>query len=83
MNYDKTFERLLALEIQKVRKQKGIPQAKLQSDTGINIGRIESGAYSIEVKTLLRICAYLKVDCCEILKGISLNKKTHTCVVAD
>ncbi len=71
---NKQFEQSLASKLAEARIARGISQAKLQSDIGINIGRIESGAYSIELKTYLRICTYLKVDCCEILNKILTRK---------
>ena len=81
VQFNGQFERNLAVELGKARKEKGISQARMKMDTGINIARIESGSYSIELKTYLRICEYLKVDCHTILRNVVEREKTHTYVV--
>ena len=72
-NINKDFERALAKSLREIREKKGISQMVMRMDTGINIGRIECGEYSIELKTFIRICSYLDTSYRDILDIITEN----------
>lgn len=54
---EKAIKRLIA-GLLKLRHEKGVGQEDFQNDTGINIGRIESGEGNLTISTIQKICDY-------------------------
>jgi len=59
---NKELLRKISLRIKELRKQKGVSQEIFVTDTGINIGRIESCKSNFSVTTLQNICNYLEIS---------------------
>lgn len=60
----------IAQRIKSIREKKQITQEQFYYDTGIHIGRIETGVMNISVSTLDAICQYFDVSLEEFFKGI-------------
>ena len=60
----------IALRIKSIRETKDITQEQFYYDTGIHLGRIETGAMNISVSTLDAICQYFNVSLEEFFKEI-------------
>lgn len=52
----------ISVRVKELREQKKISQEVFVSDTGINIGRIESCKSNFSVTTLLNICDYFEIS---------------------
>lgn len=55
----------ISLEIKKLREEIHVSQLQFYHDTGINVGRIETGKVDIKLETLRRICSYLHISLSE------------------
>ncbi len=53
-----------------VRRERGLTQENVRFDTDLNIGRIESGRYSISLTTLADLCDYYGIPLEEFFKHI-------------
>jgi transcriptional regulator with XRE-family HTH domain len=60
----------IAQRIKALREKKGITQEQFYNDTGIHLGRIETGTMNITVSTLDAVCQYLDVSLDEFFKGL-------------
>ncbi len=67
---DKKLIIAIVSKLKKIREAKGLTQEDFYNDTGIHIGRIESGKYDITVTTLKRICKYYNLPLSEFFEGI-------------
>ena len=56
------FNKSIAKAIKQERINKGISQTTMTLDTGINMSRLETGKYSIELITFIRICDFLGIN---------------------
>lgn len=52
----------ISLRVKELRKDKKVSQEAFTTDTGINIGRIESCKSNFSVTTLLNICDYFEIS---------------------
>lgn len=52
----------IAVRIKELRERKGVSQEDFITDTGINIGRIESSKSNFSVSTLEIICNYFEIS---------------------
>lgn len=52
----------VAARIKQLRIDKKITQEDFYFDTGIHIGRLETGSYFIQIDTLYAICNYFKIS---------------------
>lgn len=59
---NKELLRKISVRVKDLREQKKISQEVFVSDTGINIGRIESCKSNFSVTTLLNICDYFEIS---------------------
>lgn len=62
--------RKMADRIKVLRAKKGVTQEEFYNDTGIHLGRIESGDSNITVSTLDAICKYFDVTLEQFFKGL-------------
>lgn len=62
--------RKIALRIKLLREKKEITQEQFYNDTGIHLGRVETGAMNISVSTLDAICQYFNISLEDFFKGI-------------
>lgn len=60
----------IASRIKWLRDQKDITQEQFYVDTGIHLGRIETGKMNISISTLDTICKYFDMTLEEFFKGI-------------
>jgi transcriptional regulator with XRE-family HTH domain len=60
----------MADRIKVLRAKKGVTQEEFYNDTGIHLGRIESGDSNITVSTLDAICKYFDVTLEQFFKGL-------------
>jgi len=58
---DKEVQENIVAGLKKLRKERGLSQRVFLYDTGIHIGRIETGASPITITTLNRICSYYEI----------------------
>ena len=61
MNKDH-LKRVIAFEIKNARMRAGLTQEDVLRETGIHVGRIEMGKYSIDICTFFKLCVFLDVD---------------------
>lgn len=52
----------IARKIKSLREKSGLTQEAVFHDTGIHIGRIETGQSNVTVSTLDAICRYFHID---------------------
>ena len=62
---NKELLRKISIRVKELRKQKGVSQEIFVTDTGINIGRIESCKSNFSVTTLQNICNYFEISLAE------------------
>lgn len=67
---DKIFLRKISLRFKKLRELNNLTQEDVLNDTGIHIGRIETGSRDFSISTLRKLAKYFNVSPAEILKGI-------------
>jgi transcriptional regulator with XRE-family HTH domain len=60
----------IAHRIKVLREKKALTQEQFYNDTGIHLGRIETGTLNITVSTLDAICRYLDISLDEFFKGL-------------
>lgn len=60
----------IAHRIKSLREKKQVTQEQFYYDTGIHLGRIETGTMNISVSTLDAICQYFDVTLEEFFKGM-------------
>lgn len=65
---DKKLLKFIAMRCKELRTEKGVSQAEMSNDTGINIGRIETAERDISVSTLKKLCDYFEVSILEFFK---------------
>lgn len=56
--------------LKQMREDAGLTQEDVYNDTGIHIGRIETGNTNISVSTLDALCKYFKTNISSFLSGI-------------
>jgi len=61
-SYDEKFLKQIALRLKKLRENHNLTQENFIHDTGIHIGRIETGKRDLSATTLIKICAYFKIS---------------------
>ncbi len=69
-NADNIFLKKIALRLKKLREEYGLTQEDVINDTGIHIGRIETGKRDFSVSTLRKIAKYFNISIQEFFKGI-------------
>lgn len=62
--------RKMAERIKMLRSKKGVTQEEFFNDTGIHLGRIESGNSNITVSTLDAICKYFDMTLEQFFRGL-------------
>jgi transcriptional regulator with XRE-family HTH domain len=60
----------IASRIKSLREKNSITQEQFYSDTGIHLGRIETGNMNITISTLDQICKYFGVTLEEFFRNI-------------
>jgi predicted transcriptional regulator len=55
-------------ELISIRKAKGIKQEDVYFDTGVHIGRIETGNFDLTLTTLKKLTDYYKTDLASLFK---------------
>jgi transcriptional regulator with XRE-family HTH domain len=64
------FLKQISLRLKKLREKYNLTQEDVLNDTGIHIGRIETGKRDFSISTLQKLADYFKVTPSELLKGI-------------
>lgn len=59
-----------ANRIKLIREKQGITQEQFYIDTGVHLGRIETGKMNISLSTLDVICKYFGISLEDFFKGI-------------
>jgi transcriptional regulator with XRE-family HTH domain len=60
----------IASRIKSLREKKAITQEQFYYDTGIHLGRIETGTMNITISTLNAVCEYFDVSLEDFFKGL-------------
>ena len=60
----------IANRIKSLREKQAVTQEQFYFDTGIHLGRIETGRMNISISTLDVICRYFDLSLEEFFKGI-------------
>jgi len=61
-SYDEKFLENIALRLKKLREKHNLTQENFIHDTGIHIGRIETGKRDLSATTLIKICKYFNIS---------------------
>ena len=70
---DNQFLNDLAERLKALRKKRKLSQMRVTMDTGINIGRVESGKRMLSVHSVAILCSYYGVSMEEFFRGIKLT----------
>ena len=76
---NKLLASLVSQRIKSLRNDRKITQEDILFDTGIHIGRIETGKYNIQIDTLFILCEYFEITVIEFFSEgfkIVFKKKT-------
>ena len=57
-------------KLKESRNKKGLSQEQVYEDTGIHIGRVETGQYNISISTLSELCQYYGVSMIEFFRSL-------------
>ncbi len=60
----------VALRIRELRKERGLTQTAVIEDTGISLGRIESGRMNLSLTTIAILCEYFEITFEEFFRGL-------------
>lgn len=60
----------IANRIKSIREKQGITQEQFYIDTGIHLGRIETGNNNLSISTLDVICKYFGISLEDFFKGL-------------
>lgn len=71
---NKILLQAIAVELRKLRKERGLSQIDVYIDTDIHIGRIEQGRTNISVSTLSDICDYYGLSLCDFFHDLNYDK---------
>ncbi len=58
---DKKLAKLIAKRIKELRKTHNMTQEDILYDTGIHVGRLETGTFHIRIDTVYKLCKYLGI----------------------
>ena len=72
--HDKKLIKKIGIRLRDIRNERGITQEEFIYDTGIHIGRIETGTIDITISTLKRICVYYNITLEDLFKIVELKK---------
>lgn len=67
---DKKLIQKIALQLKKLRSEKGVSQIDVYNDTNIHIGRLETGRYNMSVSALSALCKYFKIKMSDFHKMV-------------
>jgi transcriptional regulator with XRE-family HTH domain len=67
---DNQFLNDLAERLKALRKKRKLSQMRVTMDTGINIGRVESGKRMLSVYSVAILCSYYGVSMEEFFRGM-------------
>ena len=70
---DNQFLNDLAERLKALRKKRKLSQMSVTMDTGINIGRVESGKRMLSVYSVAILCSYYGISMEEFFRGIKLT----------
>lgn len=70
---DNQFLNDLAERLRALRKARKLSQMRVTMDTGVNVGRVESGKRTLSVYSLAILCSYYGVTLEEFFHGIKLT----------
>jgi len=60
----------LATRVKELRVKAGLTQEEVYNDTGVHVGRLETGRRDFSVSTLEKICDYFQISLVDFFKGI-------------
>lgn len=60
--------------LKSIRRAQGLTQESVRFDTGLNIGRIESGRHSILLTTLADLCDYYHISLEDFFREVVTHK---------
>lgn len=67
---DKIFLKKISLRLKKLRESKNLTQEDVLNDTGIHIGRIETGKRDFSISTLRKLAKYFNIAPSDLIEGI-------------
>ena len=73
---DNQFLNDLAERLKALRKKRKLSQMRVTMDTGINIGRVESGKRMLSVYSVAILCSYYGVSMEEFFPGNQTDRKS-------
>lgn len=66
----------MATLLKELRVSKNLSQLEASNDTGIHLGRLETGKYNFSVSTLDAICNYYDISTTEFYKRVEKIEKS-------
>lgn len=70
---DIEFNNSIAQKLKSLRNARGLSQMRVTMDTGINVGRAESGARSLSVYSIAVLCKYYDTPLEEFFQGLQVT----------
>jgi transcriptional regulator with XRE-family HTH domain len=70
LNNHNIFLKQISLRLKRLREKRNLTQEDVLNDTGIHIGRIETGKRDFSITTLKKLASYFEITPSELLKGI-------------
>ena len=70
LSNNNVFLKQISLRLKKLREKRNLTQEDVLNDTGIHIGRIETGKRDFSITTLQKLSDYFQITPSELLKGI-------------
>ena len=65
----------IAVLLKELRAKKKLSQQEVNNDTGIHLGRLETGKHNFSVSTLDAICKYYEISTAEFYKRLEAIDK--------
>jgi transcriptional regulator with XRE-family HTH domain len=72
---NKKLLQAMAVLLKELRGKKNLSQQEVNSDTGIHLGRIETGKHNFSVSTLDALCKYYEISPMEFYKRVETIDK--------
>lgn len=69
-NKDKVLLKQIALKIKALRRSRGLTQSAVYEDTGLHIGRIETGNTDVSISNLKKLCDYFEIGLSDFFEGL-------------
>lgn len=70
---DTRFLNDIAQKLKDLRNERGLSQLRVTMDTGVNVGRAESGTRSSSAYSIALLCKYYGISLDDFYKGVDIG----------